>query len=327
MRLNPILNISGVAVAALAITSALAQPADEVVALERFEVTTTLDSYRTADADATLKQGTPLRVTPFSVAVANAAIAAAGDRLAGLVTEAPTNPLVQTADLPAVSARIHAAQGRLIIDPSLVSAHNVDVLPHADLVVTSLTKYASAEGDTIAGVSVINPDGPDADWLRTRVARYTDPIYRRDLQRLAAQIGDYASIVAQTNANTAAVVDFLRQHPGVKNLFWSLRPASRDNYLKIARDADHIGSIISFTVHGELAAFYDRLTLAKGPSFGMRTTLICPFIYLAHYDLVTSENGRAQLAAAGIDPELLRLSVGTEPIADILAALDAALPR
>jgi cystathionine gamma-synthase len=57
----------------------------------------------------------------------------------------------------------------------------------------------------------------------------------------------------------------------------------------------------------------------------MKTTLICPFIYLAHYDLVTTDSGRAQLAAAGLDPELLRLSIGAEPADDIIAALAEAL--
>ena len=57
----------------------------------------------------------------------------------------------------------------------------------------------------------------------------------------------------------------------------------------------------------------------------MKTTLICPFIYLAHYDLVTSENGRAFLAANGLSPELLRLSIGCEPAADIITALAEAL--
>jgi cystathionine beta-lyase/cystathionine gamma-synthase len=57
----------------------------------------------------------------------------------------------------------------------------------------------------------------------------------------------------------------------------------------------------------------------------MKTTLICPFIYLAHYDLVTSERGRAELAASGIHPELLRLSIGCEPAEEIIAALAEAL--
>jgi cystathionine gamma-synthase len=48
-------------------------------------------------------------------------------------------------------------------------------------------------------------------------------------------------------------------------------------------------------------------------------------MYLAHYDLVTTPAGRAELAANGIDPDLLRLSIGTEPAEDIIAALAEAL--
>lgn len=83
--------------------------------------------------------------------------------------------------------------------------------------------------------------------------------------------------------------------------------------------------MISFTVAGPLDAFYDRLRLPKGPSFGMKTTLICPFIYLAHYDLVTSEAGREHLARHGLSPDLLRLSVGCEPVESIIDALREAL--
>jgi cystathionine gamma-synthase len=57
----------------------------------------------------------------------------------------------------------------------------------------------------------------------------------------------------------------------------------------------------------------------------MRTTLICPYMYLAHYDLVGKGGDAPELRGSGIDPDLLRLSVGAEPAADIIAALDAAL--
>ena len=60
-------------------------------------------------------------------------------------------------------------------------------------------------------------------------------------------------------------------------------------------------------------------------SFGITTTLICPFMYLAHYDLVTTTAGRAELASFGINPELLRLSIGCEPVEDIMEALGEAL--
>jgi cystathionine gamma-synthase len=48
-------------------------------------------------------------------------------------------------------------------------------------------------------------------------------------------------------------------------------------------------------------------------------------MYLAHYDLVTSQNGLAQLAQHSLNPELLRLSVGEEPVEEIIGALGEAL--
>jgi cystathionine gamma-synthase len=57
----------------------------------------------------------------------------------------------------------------------------------------------------------------------------------------------------------------------------------------------------------------------------MTTTLVCPFMYLAHYDLVRTQAGREALAADGLDPDLLRLSVGTGPVDAIVAALADAL--
>ncbi len=245
--------------------------------------------------------------------------------IAGLVAEVPTNPLIQTPDLPAVAELCRAHGVLLIVDPTITSPLNIDVLPHADLVVSSLTKYTASEGDVLLGAAIINPASPHATALRSALPGCMEPVYPRDLARLAAQIGDTADVIATINRNTAEVVAYLEKHPRVTSLFWALHEDSRDNYLRLARTPESIGSMISFTVNGPLAAFYDRVPLPKGPSFGLKTTLICPFIYLAHYDLVTSENGRSFLAENNIDPDLLRLSVGCEPTADIIAALAGAL--
>jgi len=48
-------------------------------------------------------------------------------------------------------------------------------------------------------------------------------------------------------------------------------------------------------------------------------------MFLAHYDLVSTAAGRAELLASGIDPNLLRLCLGVEPVEDIIAALAEAL--
>jgi len=121
------------------------------------------------------------------------------------------------------------------------------------------------------------------------------------------------------------VAAFLEKHKKVKEVYWALRPESRANYLAIARTPQSVGGVISFTLRGPLEAFYDPLRLAKGPSFGMKTTLICPFMYLAHYDLVSTPEGQAELKAHGLEPDLLRLCIGTEPVDQIIAALAEAL--
>jgi cystathionine beta-lyase/cystathionine gamma-synthase len=247
-----------------------------------------------------------------------------GDQIAGLVTEVPTNPLIQTPDLAVISELCRSHGAIFILDPTVASPANIDVLRHADVTVNSLTKYTASEGDVLAGCVVVNPQSRWSADFRRLLPGELEPVYSRDLGRLATQIADCEPLIAQINRTTPAVVEFLRQHPRVKNVWWSLHPDSRDNYLKIARSPDAVGSMISFTVEN-LAEFYDRLRLPKGPSFGMKTTLICPFIYLAHYDLVTSESGRKTLASAGLDPELLRLSIGAEPTGEIIAALSEAL--
>ena len=84
--------------------------------------------------------------------------------------------------------------------------------------------------------------------------------------------------------------------------------------------------MVSFELRGlSFARVYDRMRLPKGPSFGLNSSLACPFIWLAHYDLVTSEEGRAELARSQINPNLVRLALGSENPGDILAALDEAL--
>jgi len=251
--------------------------------------------------------------------------AAHGSRLAGVVAEVPTNPLIQTPEVEALAALCRRHGVRLVLDPSISSAFNLDVLRHADAAVSSLTKYAASEGNVIAGFAAVNPAAPDADALRRGLAAHLEPIYPRDLAVLAAQIGRSREVLARIHATVPRVVAFLAAHPAVKRVYWALQPDSRENYRRLARAPDATGGVVSFSLRLPLERFYDRVRLPKGPSFGMKTTLLCPFMYLAHYDLVTTDAGREELAARGLDPELLRLSVGAEPADEIIAALAEAL--
>jgi len=252
-------------------------------------------------------------------------LAERGPGIAGLIAEVPSNPLIQTPDVGRLSSLCRRHGVALLLDPSLSSAFSVDCLRHCDLVVNSLTKYTGNEGDVIAGLVAVNPGAPDAAALRRAVAAEIEAPYARDLARLAAQIGKTEAVLARIEENAPKVAAFLASHPAVRSTFWALQPACRDHYLQVARSPGATGGMISFSLRGPLDRFYDRLRLPKGPSFGMRTTLICPVLYLAHYDLVSSPAGRAELEANGLDPELLRLSVGAEPADEIVGALAEAL--
>lgn len=252
-------------------------------------------------------------------------------RVAGVFAEVPTNPLIQTPALAALASLCRARGVALVVDPTIASPLNVDVLPHADVVVNSLTKYTASEGDVILGACAVNPASPLAPALRPALAGSAShaAVYPRDVTRLAAQIHATPALIGRINATAPQVVAFLQNHPRVSQVFWSGHPASAQNYAALALHPENVGSMITFTLRADsafsLAACYDRLRIAKGPSFGLTGSLICPFMYLAHYDLITTPEGRARLASHGLDPELLRLSVGTENPEDLIAALAEAL--
>jgi cystathionine gamma-synthase len=255
--------------------------------------------------------------------------AAQHDRIAGVLAEVPTNPLIQTPALATLAQLCHAYQILLVVDPTIASPYNVDVLPHCDVVVNSLTKYTASEGDVILGCAAVSPSSPQAAALRPALAHAAAlaATYPRDVARLAAQIDATPALVNQINASAPHLVAFLQNHPKIARVHCSTSPGTADAYRALARGPANVGGVVSFVLRPEvpLASFYDRLRFAKGPSFGLQTTLICPFMYLAHYDLVSSPEGRAYLENHGLAPDLLRLSIGTEPLEELIAALAEAL--
>ena len=245
-----------------------------------------------------------------------------GDALAGVVVECPTNPLVQICDLPRVSAAVRECGGVLLVDPTVASIYNVDVLPYADLVVCSLTKYAANEGDVMIGSLALNADSPYYVELASRVVEFHVSPYGRDLQRLAYEMQGAAEIVAGMNLNASRLAEFLRGQSGVAAVYYA---GESQHYAGVGRGALCGGAMISIELIGSMERFYDKIAVLKGPSFGTRFTLLSPFMYLAHYDLVAEAAGRSFLREVGIAPELIRISVGAEPYATIEAVFAEAL--
>jgi cystathionine gamma-synthase len=248
-----------------------------------------------------------------------------GAELAGVVAEFPTNPLLQVVDLPALYALCQKYGAVLIADPTLASPRVVDVLPYCDVVVNSLTKFASNQGDVMGGAVVFNPASKWTPELRGIVAANLAPHYERDLRRMATEMDGYAPLIEKASANATRLAQYLEKHPGVKTVHWTGSALVKKSFARLARKPGLNGSVFSFVPRGDLASFYDRVRVVKGPSFGVNFTLLCPFMYLAHYDLVSTPEGRKKLANLGIDPALIRVSVGAEPYEQIEAAFAEAL--
>ena len=249
-------------------------------------------------------------------------IESCGDALACVVVECPSNPLVQVSDLGRISEAVRRCGGVLLVDPTIASIYNVDVLAHADILVTSLTKYAACEADVMIGALAINPRSPHYGDLVLRSSSYYQPAYNRDIARLAYEMDKAPEVVARMGANARLLADFLGGHAAVKKVHYA---GYSDHFTEVARSAGSGGAMITIELYAEIHPFFDALNVMKGPSFGTEFTLVCQFMYLAHYDLVTTDKGRSFLKSIGIDPDLIRISVGTEPISEIIEVFEEAL--
>lgn len=248
-----------------------------------------------------------------------------GHELAGVITELPTNPLVATVDLPRLHALAKQHDVALIADTTLGTPVVLDALPHLDIAVESLTKFACGRGDAVGGAAIVNPASPFADELRATISNFTTPIYARDVGRLALSIQTYETRVKTISKNTTALIHELEQIPTITKIHHARGGPTAANFAALARSSELTAGVISLEFARPFADVYDRLELPKGPSFGTEFTLTMPYLYLAHYELVSTADGRAELAASGINPELLRISVGLEDPHEIAEKIRAAV--
>lgn len=235
-------------------------------------------------------------------------------QVSAICTEFPANPLLTSPDLSRLAEIARRAGVPLIVDDTVASCVNVDLLPVADVVWCSLTKYFSGRGDVTGGAAVVNPRSPFADRLTSALAaEYEDLLWCDDAVVLEANSRDFSERVHAVNRTAETLAAFLQQHPDVAAVHY---PAyrSRGEYAAFQRSGGGFGGLLSLEVRNpEQCAprFYDALAVCKGPNLGMSYTLACPFTILAHYhELDFAER-------CGVSRWLIRVAVGAEP-ADVL---------
>ena len=213
-------------------------------------------------------------------------------KISCIVTEVPTNPLLQSVDLKKLKRICIKYNIALVVDSTFATAYTK--LEEADILIESLTKFACGNADVLMGCFILNDRYAKYKELFTKDL---DKPYIKDIQRLAFEIRGYETRVKKANKNREELVRFLEQKRYVKKVYHS-----------------PLSAVISVVFNMSFEKAYDTLNFHKGPSLGTEFTLLMPYVYLAHYDLITSNAGRELLKANKIPIELIRISIGIEDI-------------
>lgn len=242
---------------------------------------------------------------------------------AGVFTEVPSNPLLRTASIPRLSRACREGGVPLVIDDSAAGPGNTALLEHADVVTTSLTKWASGHGDVMAGMAVIRGDSPFASDLAVAMdedASEGSPLYIADQEVLLDNLRGVKRRMAKVNANGLALAGWLLGHPAVAEVYHP-SCSTRENYDRVRASDGGYGGLLSFVLkHPKKASkVYDALELSKGPGFGTEFSLVCPYAQLAHYRELDWAEG------CGVNPYLLRVSCGTERTEVLIGAFERAV--
>lgn len=270
------------------------------------------------------------------------------------------NPAINVIDLDAWSSAAHALGLPLVVDATVTTPILAKVFDHgADVAVHSATKYIGGHGTSIGGIIV---DSGNFDWA-AHAERFPglaspDPAYHGVVWTEAAGSAAYiirartvllrntgAAIspfnswlflqgletlhlrIERHSSNALAVANYLENHEKVA---WVNYPGLESSPAKPIADR-----VLTGRGYGGILAFGLKAGRESGAKFieslGLFSHLanIGDAKSLAIHNATTthSQLNEEELAAAGVAPEMVRLSVGIEDIADLIADLDQALAQ
>ena len=238
--------------------------------------------------------------------------------------ETPSNPMMQIADIAALSALAHENGALLAVDNTFLSPHFQKPLTlGADIVLHSGTKYLCGHNDVIAGFLVLK-DATSAQAKRIELlAKSAGPnLSALDSWLMLRSIKTLGVRVERQAENALAIAQWLGTLPEVTEVLYP-GLADHPGYALQQKQASGAGGMISFKVRSaEIAkAALGRLHLiAFAESLGGVETLLTYPIAQTH-----AEMPAALLKCTGLDDKLLRLSVGIEDVEDLKTDLQQAL--
>ena len=278
-------------------------------------------------------------------------------RTKAIYCESVGNPLGNVTDIGRLAEIAHKAGVPLIVDNTVPSPYLCRPFEHgADIVVHALTKYLGGHGNSIGGVIVDSGKFPWAEHkacfkrLNEPDVSYHGVCYTEalgvaaflgrarvvPLRNTGAAISPFNSFLIlqgiETLAlrmdrictNTFKVAEYLKKHAKVEWVNYAGLPDHADHALVQKYMGGRASGILSFGVKGGFEAggrFQDALKLiTRLVNIGDAKSLACHPASTTHRQL-----SPAELAKAGVSPDMVRLSIGIEHIDDIVADLDQAL--
>jgi len=245
-----------------------------------------------------------------------------GDRTRVLWFESPINPTLRCVDIARVARACRARQVTSVLDNTFASPINQQPIALGiDLAMQSVTKYLNGHSDVTGGCvtgsrAMVDPVAK----ARRQVGTVMDP---QAAYALGRGLKTLPLRVARHNANAHAVAEFLARDRRVSCVYYP-GLASHPDHAVAREQMTGFGGMVCFDLGGSYERatnLYDRLTVIKrAASLGGVESLIS-------LPVLTSQWGHTddQLRDAGVTRGMLRLSVGLEDQADLIADLDQAL--
>jgi len=267
------------------------------------------------------------------------------------------NPQLNVLDIAAVSEIAHASGVALVVDNTLASPYLCRPFEHgADIIVHSATKYLGGHGTTMGGVLVESGRFP---WDNGRYPQMTTPsrgyhgvIFHETfgdfgftmkarmetMRTLGPALSPFNAFLLLQGIETLhlrmprhcesaqAVADHLSTHPRVAWVNYPTLESSRERQLAARYLPRGAGGILTFGIEGGAGAgerFIESVEfLSHLANVGDAKSLVIHPASTTHRQLDESEQ-----RAAGVMPEMIRLSIGLESLDDILWDIDQALAR
>ncbi|MBF9143547.1 trans-sulfuration enzyme family protein [Hymenobacter properus] len=241
-----------------------------------------------------------------------------------LLCETMSNPLLRVVDLRAAAAECHRHGIKLVVDNTFATPVLTRPLAlGADMVLHSVTKYLAGHSDVTAG-AVVAGTAEDAARLRQIGTVFGLTLSPMESWLSVRGLKTLRLRVAAHSHNAQQIAEFLEVHPAVEAVYYPGLPTHPQHALAVVQGHGLFSGMMSIRLADDAAVVNRFMQRSQrfpfAPSLaGVDSSCSHP-LYTSHRALTD-----AQRAELGITVGLVRLSVGIEPVEELLADLAQAL--